>query len=481
MRRSPDRPLRVVVRITEPARPAPIYQWDEARSALRLVGLVPGNRALAGDLAATNTSPTTATIVVGLDGAGLAPGALVECQVVGGLCDAGNRLALVARPTALEAGAALPELADLVATLRHATDLEAPVRWLDDRAVAVAWEAQRAAASHQSALPVWRMPAGVDFSRAAIDGLGIFDAAPALLEYIPYRFQRYLTRYLLDDERVLFFVERPESAVRGPGWLARRQRRLAAIFLITDRRMLWLEDLAQPDATQAETSHQISLAPLSRLAEVRVEEAEGGDVRLALVLRATGGAAWWPVVLPGTARQPAAAAAQLLRGFLPAADGQRDRRLRRQFAPGPWQPQGRLRDEVAYVESLVDADTRRRLDAAQRRELAEAPLLALARTPAQEGQPPSALALTPAAAVVLMARHGTVETRTIPLGALSGATLKVSVLGCGLTLNVPHGATDVSVTLPFATVASGPFRALLTILSLLLTSPATATTKGPER
>ena len=98
-------------------------------------------------------------------------------------------------------------------------------------------------------------------------------AAEYSLARLPARFVRGLEGLLDDDERVLYWVERPLLTDLG---LLRRLRgridRRAALLALTDRQLLWIVDHAQPDQYLSDWGVDVELVPVERIVDARCEQ-----------------------------------------------------------------------------------------------------------------------------------------------------------------------------------------------------------------
>ena len=89
--------------------------------------------------------------------------------------------------------------------------------------------------------------------------------AEHLIRFVPQRFQHALSDLLLDDERLLAFLERPLLHHRT-GWLGMQTwRSNEGLFLITDRQVLWLRDFLAPGSSFLPGGYIARMAPLERL------------------------------------------------------------------------------------------------------------------------------------------------------------------------------------------------------------------------
>jgi hypothetical protein len=490
------------VRITQPAHATLAYAWDEAASALRVTGLQPAFAGAAGDGGEVAMGPDASplpAVVLGLEAMSAAPGSLIDCELLGAALDAEGHLVLLV--WAIISNESPPDVLDdawiaaLTPSLVTRYSLAAPIVWLDAEAARTALDDARLAArqagrtraagigdydsTSDDRMAAWRVPEGVNLARARVDGIGIFDAVPALLTVIPYRFQRYLTELLLADEQVLFFAERLARRERE-GMLGWRQRRIpAGILLVTEWRMLWLEDAAPPDATLVQWGYTVSVAPLGRLtAVIEVGLPRQIDVRL----EARQGQTSWHAELPNGMEEAVAFARDLLAGFLPATDGLRDRRVRRVLPVTPWLPDAATREHLRYLGGILPERQRTTLDATLQRALGAATVLARAVAPAlaEFQTPPTALALTADALwIAALDRRGEAGTvRRIDLAEIAAAQLRHSLLGCALTVVLPRGEQEEAVVIPFHSPAIAPYRALFTRLCLLLHRPLPTLHRG---
>jgi hypothetical protein len=474
MKRRPAEETTVLVRITQPAHTTPHYTWDGARERPRFAGLAPGMPHIAGDLGVVVSAPDVPVLMLGLGDVSLAPETLVACHILRGARDAMGRLALIACIEGMNVDDTLTD-GVITASLIAGAGLAVPLQWLNAIAAQDALrEAQAAArrAAHEqtrTSAPAWRVPAGVDISRAAIDGLGIFDAAPALLEYIPYRFQQYLTQHLLDDERVLFFAERPEAEARGQRWLSRRAPVLAGLLLVTDRRILLLEDRAPPNLMLVQGSYQIAVAGLGRLAGVELRPAALPDYHtMWIALAARDGRAEYIFDLPDASAPAGQIAVDLLRAFLPRATGAADRRVRRVLESVAPFSSISLRDEQTYIEQLIPDNTRAALERAVAATLGGQRAVAQAYAPAVTGVGAQAVALT-ADALYLVTTYE--AARRIALAAVAGATYTYSLMACDLTLLIPQGTQAERMRISFPHIASALYGWVFTALGLALHTP----------
>ena len=260
----------------------------------------------------------------------------------------GRRVAvLVALPASTFAGARLEvelvggwttaETVVLVATLRGgsrpvpgvarvAGDLDGEAAWIDREAAA--HEARRAhqryreRASHAriSGGRAWH-PTGALPPEAARFATP-HSAAEYSLARLPGRFLRGLEGLLDDDERVLYWIERPMLTDIG---LVERLRgrvdRRAALLALTDRQVLWIVDHAQPDQYLSDWGVDIELMPIERVTGTRCAE-RPGIVELTIAV----GPASRRHALPVELRDEVRVMGELIERFTPHAAGALPRR-----------------------------------------------------------------------------------------------------------------------------------------------------------
>lgn len=153
-----------------------------------------------------------------------------------------------------------------------------------------------------------------------------FSTPHSLAEYslagLAPRFLRGLDGLLDADERVLYWVERPQlhdlsivERVRG------RIDRRAALLLLTDRQLLWLVDHAQPDVYLSDWGVDVEAVPIENLTSVAVAEA---DTTVSLEIETGRGTSAY--ALPSELGPEVHTAARLAERFLPRTGGWLPRR-----------------------------------------------------------------------------------------------------------------------------------------------------------
>jgi len=233
-------------------------------------------------------------------------------------------------------------------------------------------------------------------------------AAEYSLRRVPVRFVAGLRRLLEDDERILYWVERPPRA-EVP--LARRIRggvdRRAAALVLTDRQLVWLVDHMQPDRYLSEWGVDAELIPVERVEDAR---AESRSDLVRLIVRTPAGARSFD--LPAEFAEEVGVMCLLLGRFTPRGARGLPRRTH-DPATTPFD-----RETAERFGALEAADSL--LAAADR----EGPFLAFLFSPGRPGR---------AEGRALVLRH-----RTLELLDASGVALAVelaSVASIGITLS----------------------------------------------
>lgn len=345
----------------------------------------------------------------------------------------------------------------------------------------------------------WRVLEGVSPRQLRELGLGAFAEAEHLLLLVPPRFQQYLGELLLDDERVLYFIERPRLRVRRGVLGLGAQYLSEGLLLCTDRQVLWLRDVAAPDATLIPWGYRARSCPVERLARVQIVRPGQADAalgltaapwaRLVIQSAAADGVASLVIEFPESALPALEQAAALLERFLPFPAGSlqalADRRVRRLPSVAAWQPTAEERDLLLQLGGLTPVEARERLE----RALAEAvatgePVLAKAVAPAlaEYRGGPRLLAISPERLLFGQTEEGRsrkgqgaepqVTLTSVPLVQVAAVQLRHSLLGCAFEVVVPAvSGQKAPPVVPFNSPGIVPFRAIYTRTRLLLAHP----------
>jgi hypothetical protein len=366
--------------------------------------------------------------------------------------------------------------------LKREEEEERPVAW---RAIEGLAEALRLQIQHEALLP---------------DGVPAPHAqAEELIRFVPQRFQYALTHLLLDDERLLAFVERPLLRHRTGLLGMQTWRSNAGLFLVTDRQVLWLRDFLSPGSGFLPGGYIAHMAPLERLQSIallspgtapaelvgRLEAEDSPYPRLVMEVASCRGSELFVVEFPHTPEMEKALAriTGILRAFLPYAQGTDDRRVRRLPVVEAWLPRGAEAEQLALLGGTVPAAMSQRLE---RRftDLLEGgeEVLASALVPALEDyKSPARLVALTRRALVVVEDTGSTSPRSAgaqeyvqryDLAAVSSAQLRYSLLGSSLSIFEPQptGRAKQHV-FPFHSPAIARFLPLFTRLRLLLGGP----------
>ncbi len=344
----------------------------------------------------------------------------------------------------------------------------------------------------------WRALAGISIAQLREQGLGAFAEAEHLLRFVPQRFQEYLSELLLDDERVLCFVERPRlRSHRGLLGLGARYLN-DGLLLCTDRQVLWLRELAAPDATLVPWGYVARSCPVERLVGAQLIPPEQANqelglsaspwVRLVVGSAAVQGTASLVIEFPAQALPALQQVVSLLERFLPFPPGSlqavADRRVRRVPEVSVWQPHADEQEWLLHLGGLVPAEARGRLEEALRQALHPGEqVLAQAMAPALSGYPggPRLLALTGERLLFAQIPDATRRKRdsaqtptmqSVPLERIAAVQFRHSLFGCLFEVLVPGPDGQMGHPgVPFNSPGVVPFRAIYTRTRLLLSAP----------
>lgn len=346
----------------------------------------------------------------------------------------------------------------------------------------------------------WRAIQGVTLQQIREQGLGAYAEAEYLLRLVPQRFQQYLEELLLEDERVLCFIERPRLRLsRGLLGLGARYLK-EGLLLCTDRQVLWLRDVAAPDATLVPWGYVARSCPVERLAGVHlVSDGQANQalglsvspwVRLVVQSAAVQGLVSLVIEFPTTALPALQQAVALLGRFLPlprgSLQGVADRRVRRLPEVSVWQPQADEQEWLLHLGGMVPPEARGRLETALKQALHPGEqVLAQAMAPALSDYPggPRLLALTRERLLFGQITDAPKRKRdstsvpammkSVPLAQIAAVQLRRSLLGSVFEVLVPAPTGKAKQPfVPFNSPGVVPFRAIYTRTCLLLAGPA---------
>jgi hypothetical protein len=545
-------PFILTVVVHQPQHDCVLYSWDHAHACLRVTGLYHADAGLPADLAIMKLEELLDVPVLVLSAHSFPPGTRLDVRVLGAIracsaheerkasfaldgwfliavatIDAATYSSLEHLPPAQQialqsyiltdgAKEGQPFLeeqedvqrcdADEVARLLRETRVQIKRGKRTQRRSKEWYTPQGEAVS-----PSWRIIEGLsDALRAQLqqDHLVQGDAPHAqaehLIRFVPQRFQEALAELLLDDERLLAFVERPLLRHRTGVLKMQQWRSNAGLFLVTDRQVLWLRDFLSPGKTFLSGGYIAHSAPVERLQQITLLPAGAAPVELAAYLdsrdspylrlvmqvQSRTGSEHLVIEFPQHAEteKMLARVVDLLQAFLPRAKGSSDRRVRCLPVVDIWQPQGavaeRLRGLGGSVPATLAQQFERRL--AEEVSMAHDACLASALVPALEDyQSPARLVALTRHAVLVFEEEITgkrlpggnrvdqaIRLRWYDLTTLTSAQLRSSLLGSSLSLFLPQvNKKTEQVVLPFQSPAIAWFRPLFTRLRVALSGP----------
>jgi len=546
-------PMMIDVQVHQPHQDCPVYSWDRERECLRVSEIFHTEPGLPADLATTRLEGKLEVPVLLLGACSFPPGTLAQARLLGALSPtpAEEQEHLYPSDDWLFVAAAsvdaslssyhsvemLPptQLGALRAYMRtqvkaeqqqgprvielHPSDIAA--RCIRETRLLLKQE-QRKQPKRKSWLkrgeeerPVaWRAIEGLaEALRLQLQHDALLQESKAaphaqaehLIRFVPERFQQALADLLLDDERLLAFVERPLLRHRT-GVLGMQQwRSNEGLFLVTDRQVLWLRDFLAPGSGFLPGGYIAHMAPLERLQAItilpagnapdeladRLESRDSPYMRLVMEVSSCTGSEIFAIEFPAKAEMEKALAHinGTLRAFLPYSEGERDRRVRRLPTVEVWLPRGAEAEQLAGLGGIVPAAIAERLEqrlSSQLKSDGEEELLVSALVPALEDykSPARLVALTRSALLVIEDASGkskrasadrvrhTEHVHCYALATISSAQLRHSLLGSSLSIFVPQsdGRTQRHLV-PFHSPAIAWFLPLYTRLRLLLSGP----------
>jgi hypothetical protein len=552
-RRPAPHPMVIEVQVRQPRGDCPLYTWDRERSCLRVTDIYHARPGLPADLASFQVEGQVECPLLLLTTLSFPPETLVQARLLGAWCHSSLQdeqrlipvdgwvfVAVAEVDISLASYHSIAMLpAAQVAAMKSYVQMQALDEFQQMAGEIVTCDADAAARFiRETRLLLKReqrtRPKGKGWLRRgeeeerpmawrAIEGLSqalrlevqqghFFEdgtlaphAQPAyLIRFVPQRFQHALSSLLLDDERLLAFVERPLLRHRMGLLGMQTWRSNEGLFLITDRQVLWLRDFLTPGSSFLPGGYIAHAAPLERLQGIavlppgkapdafvgRLEAPESPYQRLVLEVASGTGSELFVVEFPNTVEVEKALARMMsiLHAFLPSADGTNDRRVRRLPCVESWVPRGAEAEQLVLLGGTVPAEVAERLEAqlAHQLQATGEELLASALVPALEDykSPARMVALTRREVLVLeeaerasgrlsRGRMGQSEqVHRYDLTTISSAQLRQSLLGSSLSLFVPQPDHQTQQhVFPFHSPAIARFLPLFTRLRLLLGAP----------
>jgi hypothetical protein len=426
----------VTFRVVQPRHATYHYVWDPQQLRLRVDAVARPEHQLPADYGVVQSAVWGHALMPGLlFGSGaVAPDAVVQGRVMGGLrvSSSGDVLVLVAntvdpewasadgatdqvwRQAEIAAGLLLPgqhtqrvasaEALDIVRERQRQARVQAAGR---ERPVGRAWQALGAAGQRPLELGHTYSPAEYSLWR------------------LPWRFQTYAPDLLVHDERVHFFIHRPESR---SGFL-RRNALNEGLLLLTDRQVLFLQDAIPPGLVMARWGYLAKSIAVERLTAVDLRRHQS-QVQLVVTSAGNAGDERTAITFAADALDRVKLAAELLRPFLP---GRQPRALLRLYDVES--PRGLHSVHAAHVNAAFIQDN---VLAARGRFLREAqldePLLADSLVPPMErGQPSRWLAVTRRR--LILATEGAPAALELSFGNLTSIELQYCVMRSFLRVN----------------------------------------------
>jgi hypothetical protein len=122
--------------------------------------------------------------------------------------------------------------------------------------------------------------------------------AERMVASLPSRFREYVADELLDDERILAFVDRPPFRPPGPRWGVLLRRQLPeGLLIVTDRQILFMVDAIPPGATMVHWGYIARTTAVERISAANVRTDPGRAV-LEVAVQALSGVEHFSVAFP---------------------------------------------------------------------------------------------------------------------------------------------------------------------------------------
>lgn len=538
----------IEVRVTHPQRDVPIYTWSREQDCLRLSGLHQAEQGLPADLAALTLEGEHEAPVLLVTPHSMAPDTLVTARLLGGLSAVAQEKQEDMSPAEGWVFVAVPEVDPAMTSYRtldmlppslveplkayisaqygeetitvHLCDAEAAARCLRETRL---WFKREQRKQQKTRLwnrqdvedkPVaWRaieglseaLRAQLQYQKALQEGEDAPHAqAERLIRFVPQRFQQALADLLLDDERLLAFVERPLLRHRTGILPSQTWRSNEGLFLITDRQALWLRDFLSPGSNFLSGGYIAHMAPLERLQNIavvpagqapheyapRLDPDNSPYQRLVMEVASAIGNELFAIEFPQKPEMEKILArlTSILREFLPYPAGVADSRVRHVPVVEMWMPGGAEAERLAGLGGTVPPAIAQRLEqqvpSLLRGSHEERLVTALVPALEEYKSPPRLVTLTRTALIVVDASDERGRRRSknqeeqrdamrrYELANISSAQLRHSLLGSSLSIFVPQkdGKTRQQV-IPFHSPAIAWFLPLFTRLRLLLARP----------
>lgn len=536
--------LRTEVEIRQSRQACWSYAWDREKAQLRLHAIEAGKTNLPADLAMLTLEGQVDIPVAVLTEQSIAPGALVSVRLLGAFQveqDAEGINAFPLAQTLLLAEPDLPNYPPCYPTLdqipppwwhtlqayagiqlcdgmahqkplvvRSAADVERLLRaarfWLKRARRQELRSAPKRPQQNEEQVVAWRVVEELTSEqRRQLEQAHIREELVALLQpahlirFVPTRFQQALQRLLLEDERLLAFLERPLLRHRTGLLGLQRYRANAGIFLLTDRQILWLRDFFSPGSSAFPEGYLARSIPFERLVNAYLcpvgtpmnglTEASSPYLRLALDIESGAGCEHLEIAFSADEDSEKALAHifPLLQAFVPRG-AHDDRRARCLPVIDAWRPRGEEARRLNGLGGMVLPPVRQHLEDHLTETLHRSgeELLVSALVPALEQyRSPARLVALTRSAVLLCEETGErthrlfaaaseqpVSHQRYELSQISSAQLSYSLFGSDLRLFLPESpGTTRELMIPFQSPAIAWFLPLFTRLRLALRLP----------
>jgi inorganic pyrophosphatase len=386
------------------------------------------------------------------------PGCMVPVYPIAALQPVGQLAPLVVVvPVADPTLAPLRALAELNENLRQAILAEAPTAEVVEGAAAetlvrggIEAELRARAAAQRPAIPAWKA-SDVRPRYAGGRELEPHTYAEQAVPLLPARFQEYIARALLPEERILMFIHRPVTETGG--FRLRRTKLREGIFVLTDRQVMLMTDTVEPDSTMVHWGFIARVSAVERVTAVQAR-VQGTLAHLVVTLAARRGAETVSFAFPAAFMPAVEEAAALIAGFIPAAD---TRALRRCYP----------RELPVELPSLATVQAQMQAPTWARDYLPDERPLAWART---EGDRERAAVVVGERRVVLDGADKAGPLR-IALDDITSVQMTLALVASGLEVAVAEGEAIRRPALRFPYPAAGPFLTAFTALRHLLGLP----------
>lgn len=452
------------------------YTWDPDARAPRLIEVGhPSSRRLADRAVVPNTLTETGSRLsaILLVSQSVFPGARVQARALGVVETNPNDCTVVAVATVDPAFADRRSRSDLTESERMTLEALVPDvnRWGNaaEAARVIRAARERLVWAHAEAQKGQRLAWKADSLARSGRISDAFTTAEHDVRALPLRFQTSIAECLTPDERIIMFVTRPQRSIRWSGlafW--RTERRPEGLLVVTDRRVLWLDDALPPDRINLiDWGYVAHATATERVAAVQVEES-GEHVDLIVTIGAARGTEAWRVPFPTDRLDLLDDVARLLRAFIPTPGTRLPRRLYLR----------RLLDSLersvwpsAMADEPLPAEAIRLEDVVRNLLVPGESALAAAFAPSRVGRRVSRLVVVSDRRVLLVAGSEDCAIEDVPISNLTSVLLRNSLIACTIELRSSPEASSSPVIVPFDYPQGDGFVRVFRTVSQLLGEP----------